>query len=224
MFKVGLSAKIHIDGKDYSSHIEDLNSDVIYFATPIEKGRIIYLFEGKNVNIYITHKGAVYNFGGEVLEVTTTPTPLFKVKRPEKLHKIQRRQFFRLEKKQEVEFKILDDNCKEEISQTKLAHALDISGGGLKLATEEIIPVESYLELNLKLDIEEGSKRSTEEITCFGRIVHTKKIETTKVRIYHYGVEFLSLPQDKQDKIVRFIFSEQMKLRSKGRFSNEKQE
>ncbi|ACB84999.1 flagellar brake protein [Natranaerobius thermophilus] len=224
MLKIGLSIKIRVDNKDYSSRIEDMDSDYLYISTPMEKGQLVHFSQGSKISVYIIVKGAVYNFEEKIKEQIKSPVPLLKISKPDKLKKIQRRQFFRLEKKLPVKYKILDDDCESELSDTKDAYALDISGGGLKLATQEIIPVNSFLELNFELNIDEGKNSNIHDIRCVGKIVRTQKVDTDRVSIYHYGVKFISLPSEIQDTIVRFIFNEQRKLRLKGRFSHAKRE
>ncbi len=224
MLKVGTSLKIRKDDRDYSSRIEEIDSEHLYLSAPIEQGRLIYFMQGENISGYIVNRGAVYNFKQPVEGHISKPVPLLKVKKPEKLKKIQRRQFFRLEKKMPTKFRLLDDDCETELSETKGAYALDISGGGMKLATVEVIPISSYLELNFDLDIEEGSSSYTENIICLGKIVRSEKIDSDRVTIYHYGIKFESLPQYIQDIIIRFIFNEQRKLRTKGRYPHAKRE
>lgn len=214
MLSPGLNAKVDIGGNSYSSYIEDIDKESIYLATPIENGVPVMVRKKDDIKVAVHKSGAMYEFKAKVQDVYTRPLPMIKIPKPKKAKKIQRRNFFRLEKTLPVEFYVLDENGEKEISENKEAVILDISGGGVRLSTPEIIPVGSYIEITIYFDDESG-----ESVTCVGEVVYSRNVETERVKTYHYGVSFVALPTTTQDRIVQYTFEEQRKMRKKGRFS-----
>ncbi|UMZ73382.1 flagellar brake protein [Natranaerofaba carboxydovora] len=219
MFEPGLNIKINIGQETFSSYIEDVEEKSLILATPIKQGMPIMIRKKDDLRISIFKEGAVYEFTAKVTKVITEPLPMIKVPKPQKVKKIQRRNFFRLEKTIPVEYYVLDEKGEKEISSKKEANFLDISGGGAKLSTEEIIPLGAHVEFNIHLEDD-----NDKPVNCIGKVVHSKKVDTERVKIYHYGIEFVSLPTAVQDRIVRYTFEEQRKMRQKGRFSSNDRE
>ncbi len=220
MLKPGLSTKIEIRNEKYSSYIEDVDNKSIFLATPISGGAPVMVRKNEKIKVWVFVKASMYEFDATVLKTYTEPLPMLKIEKPKKAKKIQRRSFFRLEKTIPVEYYILDKDGSKENSEKFEANFLDISGGGAKLSTEKNVPFGAHLEFNIYLD----DGKDDLPLVCIGKVVHSKKIDTEKVKIYHYGIEFVSLTMDLQERIVQYTFEEQRKMRLKGRFSNNERE
>ena len=76
--------------------------------------------------------------------------PLLHLAIPEEKYRIQRREFFRLEVREKVIYRILDDSL-EPVSEFKETHTIDISGGGVKMFINEPVQKGMFLELFLQI-------------------------------------------------------------------------
>ncbi|MBE3590224.1 MAG: P-loop NTPase [Firmicutes bacterium] len=86
----------------------------------------------------------------------------------------------------------------------------DISGGGMLLITEQLLPVGAQLDVQVDLD------HRTIAASC--RVLRlTKSVRRTAEREEHwYGVEWTAISRRDRDAIVAFIFDQQRRARRKG--------
>lgn len=195
----------------YVSRVEDIGEDYIKLAMPIVKGEIIPLSIGTKVEVVVSDQDKAYGFTGLIRNRQISPVPMFTMKFPDKIRKIQRRNYVRIECSIPVQYAVIDNS--EELDQDlvfQTGRTLDISGGGLRLFTNHSLEQEQKLFIKLKL-------LKDDEIEIKGKVIRLLDIdEETKKKRFIYGIEFIDINERDRDKIISFIFEKQRQLRRKG--------
>jgi len=93
-------------------------------------------------------------------------------------------------------------NIMAESQEPEKALIVNISGGGLLLASGRYLPEGSVLALRFFLH---GKKQK--EVLVKGKVVRTYPFKIGKVVRYRYGIEFLDLNERVRDEIIRYIFT-----------------
>jgi c-di-GMP-binding flagellar brake protein YcgR len=117
----------------------------------------------------------------------------------------QKRNFVRLDVMFTIEYYKIDDDVLE--PQIFKATSRDISGGGMRFHSKEIIELDTELEMKLNLT-------SHNQVSVCGKVVRCFPMDT--IPGYSIGVEFILLDKKDREKIIKFIFDRQRELRQKG--------
>lgn len=117
----------------------------------------------------------------------------------------QKRNFVRLDVMCPIEYYKLDDDVLE--PQIFKATSSDLSGGGMRFHSKEIIELDTELEMKLNLP-------SHDQVSVCGKVVRCFPMDT--VPGYSIGVEFILLDKKDREKVIKFIFDRQRELRQKG--------
>lgn len=238
--KINLRVEIEVPrgpyrGK-YVSRIEDIFPDRFHVAMPMFRGYYVSIPRGTRVWVSYVKDKAVYYLETEVLERIPGPVPRLVLALPERVERVQRRRFVRFEAALPVAYQKLTEgqtsgltlpagasvslgaptsqpstNQEGLVPEPVLARTADISGGGIMLVAEEDIPVGTRLALLISLP--------QAKIKAEGKV--TRLVKTMEVRgktNYFLGVEFTSISDWDQDRIIGYIFEEQRKMRWKGLF------
>jgi c-di-GMP-binding flagellar brake protein YcgR len=79
----------------------------------------------------------------------------------------------------------------------------DISGGGIRLITNEELPKGTILELKFQLpDVPNPT-----EIKVLGEVVWTQKIEEEGKTKYASGVAYVNIAESERRKIIQYVFN-----------------
>lgn len=191
--------------------------DTLYIAEPIHEGLIYPIHAGAIVNAYFILssedplKVDLYKMRASVLERTAADNiSLLKVKLAGDIEKVQRRQFFRIKCLLPVKYRYSEQPGNvSKAEDFKNALVKDISGGGLCIATEENVEINKTLELTLSLD-------NKNQMIFEGKVVRVSKEYRTQKYKYEIGISYAKISDKDREEIIRFIFSEQRKLRQKG--------
>jgi len=224
VFKVNSNIEIEIKHGvyqgTYHSRIEEIKDDVLEIAIPSKQGRLLPLPAGTWFIGRIMQGGSMFIFKSVIQHVSLQQNvPMWAIRRPQNVEKIQRREFVRIDVRLPVFVKIHVENenflviegkkyfAKELENKEWEASTKDISGSGAKIITKFNIPEETVVSLNFQLpDI--------------GTFITQAKIRRSELvnpdlGIYWIGVRFIGLTERDRDKIVRFIFRKQAELRKR---------
>lgn len=199
--QLGSRIELHVASYIYSSQISDIiDNDNFLILGPIKYGRIVDIPENSEVKISFTikDKGRCW-FKGIVDRVYKSKIYKLQIKKIQEIVKLQQREYYRLRK-------IIDVDITVNESKYFKTFAEDISGKGIKIVTRENFSIGDSLELKLTL--------SDETVQLTGKIVRTEI--DYKLGNNIYGVCFESIDRETKDKIIKYIFKEQRKLRKKG--------
>lgn len=78
----------------------------------------------------------------------------------------------------------------------------DISGGGVRLITDEELPKGTVLELKFQLP----DVHSPTVITVLGEVVWTQKIQEEGKTKYASGVAYVNIAESERRKIIQYVF------------------
>ncbi len=227
IFKVGDKIEIvRIDRRtweekdvQYISKIADIKDKYFYIFTPIKEGVYVTFYIDEIVRVYKVTSDGVWVFDGVVEERFKEPEYMIKVHQISDVRKIQRRMFFRLPINLDIFVKLLNsglmsgrntpEEAADDFSEGKIVKALtkDISGGGVCFITQEEFEIGDLILT--KIPIEQ------EELILKAQILRKERVQHPTYR-FMYGCKFVEARQNEIDKIVRFIFAQQQKMRQKG--------
>ncbi len=188
-------------GGKFKSTVEAVDGTFVKAGMPSLKGRLIPIPQGFTARLTAVDRMSLYIFYAKVVENTEEegiPITIFKIS--SKIRRVQRRKFLRIEF---VGRGVLTISGKEDEMVTFMT--LNISAGGLKIATQT--PIEIGTVVRLRMKISEGLELRDVE----ARIVRN---EGEQSGIHKYGVSFFNVSPSVQDKITKFVF--RLEMKSKG--------
>ena len=192
-----------------ASRGEDISGDRLMVAMPWnEKGVPILPLPGENMMCRIAGTGCYYKFNAVYLDKGKAPIPVWFVRKPEFVEKVQNREFVRISVDYPVILRPLDENGA--MGGMIFTKAVDISGGGLAVMNKTMLPLGSKAVLELDNIPGVGMLRIT------GRVVRCVKVDAAGDNVFHVGFQFLDLSRQHQNRLVKFIFDIQRQSLAKG--------
>ena len=192
-----------------ASRVEDISGDRLMVAMPVnEKGVPILPLPGENMICRIAGTGCYYKFNAVYLDKGKAPIPVWFVRKPEFVEKVQNREFVRISVDYPVILRPLDENGA--MGGMIFTKAVDISGGGLAVMNKTMLPLGSKAVLELDNIPGVGMLRIT------GRVVRCVKVDAAGDNVFHVGFQFLDLSRQHQNRLVKFIFDIQRQSLAKG--------
>ncbi|AST59011.1 type IV pilus assembly [Thermoanaerobacterium thermosaccharolyticum] len=183
----------------YTSKIDDISADgTLLIEAPMHNGHFVPVRIGAKLNITFFNKNGIYTFDGIVINRFLGNISFIQLKRITDIEKLQRRQFFRLEKIMEFKYKKFDDS---EIMEKGVIK--DISGGGFRAKVKKKLEVGTEIICFLNLDDE------FEEIAQKCKVIRCNFFEDG----YEIAVQYADIEDRLREKIISFIFKEQRKLK-----------
>lgn len=186
------------DKNEYVSQIINVDEEYIRIMTPMFKSALIKLHDGFNINLTVFSGGKVYRFDAKVVRnVTEGFLHYVDILPTSEIKKIERRDHFRIEiiKDILVGKRVRRDEDVEYIKAT----AVDLSGGGIQISTEEKFEIEDEIKIQIEID--------GEHIALSGKVVNINIQE--QLGMFKYGVKFNNVERMIQEKIVSYVFKTQ---------------
>jgi len=215
--KIGANLEISIfrngekSGKSYPAKVQNVSEDKrIEIDVPFSGGQMILFHLNTIIEVITTNQEGVFSFKARVIERTKkSNVPVMIIKPETEIEKKQRRAYFRFPCNCNVRFRkfklpALGGNDE----QFKTTIAIDISGGGIAIRTEEKLDNEAFFECVIILD-------KDIEINTICKSVNVKKEDFTD-KYWKTALKFEKITEQGREKIINFIFQEQLKLRRKG--------
>ncbi|MDD3839689.1 MAG: flagellar brake protein [Clostridia bacterium] len=186
----------------YFSRVEDVDEQQNYVITqPILSRKPLHLkIDQKLKLIYYSQRGQLYFFCRVIEIINKKGLVLYKLKSDSPVGRIQRRKFFRLDVNLKVEV------FSEDKQFIKSAVAKDISGGGIRVVSNQKFDQDSIVFCDIK----------TEHLN--GELIKGKVIRSNKIDDHYYetAFKFIDIDTTKRESIIKFIFEMQRKLLEKG--------
>lgn len=167
---------------------------------------------GTTVQVDYQDAVARYHFSTEVIGFQTDRIETVILRRPERVDRIQRRDHVRLEIMIPARFRLTTEQGGALVAvpgepADTVTH--DISAGGCRLQVSEPVPPGTILEIELSL-------RDQGVLRLLGRVVRLheeKRDEEGLPPLRYVGVEWVGVPERERDRIMAFIFQEQVRRR-----------
>lgn len=220
--KLGTKLELEIYNDDnekitpsFASKLEGVpEENIAIVSAPIFEGNLYPVHIDWLMNVYFLHGGDLYYFPAKVLgRETDGHLAYLKLEILGKTEKIQRREFFRFECSIPVRYRVLAYQSETNGEEVPMNEGVtrDLSGGGMCIKLNEELKVNDLLEIEFEL--EQAKKRN---IHVTGKVVRFSRRHEDPKYGYEAAVVFKKIRNTDKEAIVRFIFEEQRKLRSKG--------
>ncbi len=208
--EVVVQERLNADEKACFSMLQDVpQDDELWITMPMLKGEPVVLSIGQRVRINFFRERGKFYFDAEVIDRERTDTVhLIRLKQVSPIHRLQRRNFYRLKINLPVGFQVIKEGSDQgEVNYLK-AYTADISGGGMRLLTDEKLEPGQQLKCRIPL----GEKDFLELKGLVVRVVPCVE------RNYKFevGVKFVDILEVEQDRLIGFIFQQQRRLKAKG--------
>lgn len=206
----------------YASKVYDvLEDEQLKIAMPMVEGRVLPL------PLHSRYDACFYSSGGLYLaKVVVTDRYkedglyILEIELTSELKKFQRRQYYRLEHTMDIEYKcvteeemmdVIENDTALELSSLygmSTGIMLDLSGGGIRFTTKEQLEKDSALIINLNIGI------AVEEICRLAATVISSSKLDNREHMYVNRVEFRNMKDTTREKIIKYIFDMERKMRS----------
>lgn len=194
---------ITINGKnDYKSKIENISNDgSLLIDTPIHNGHLIPLRIGIKLKIIFFNRRGQFFFNGMIINRFSGHLSYLQIKPISEISKLQRRQYYRLEKILEFKYKKLEDAT----GTFNKGYIKNISGGGLKVRIKEKLETNKEIICILSFDIPD------DEIFVKSMVIRCELIDGS----YETALKFIDIEDSVRERIISYIFKEERKLKKK---------
>lgn len=203
-FKLEINGNIQIlDGEVfYKSNLQDVAENYLLIDIPVNNGIYLTMHENDEIEAeYYVDGGNYYKFNCRVLgKAREGKLNLYRLSKPYNIIKIQRRNFVRVDMVEYAFYKLQNDNEEE---AWKKGIILDLSGGGMKIKTEEKLSLRDRVTVNIFIG-------ENEKIQVVGEAV---RVEKCKINEYICGLKFKEISERTRDKIIQKVFEQMRKQR-----------
>lgn len=202
--RVELQRSLHADRR-HPTWVEEVRFPLVLVVPPMEREHPVPLARGEQVQLHYSDGRGDLTLVGLVWERPrrgeAVPIQALEVTR------VQRRRFFRWQGQYPVWFLVAGTGAGEQAQgqQWQAGYTFDVSAGGLSIRWDEELPPGTPLLLEVRL--------GNELVRAEGQVVRTLVNREGGPGRYLVGVEFTRISEANQGKIMRFIFSQEVRLR-----------
>lgn len=207
-----VNQKVEINAEDhsvsYKSSVQAVDEKSFSIAVPYHKGEPLILRSGDPIIVKLFTNKERYIFNSRVVGRKQDQIPLYVLTYPEKVHRLQAREYVRVEITLDVYYQVITEEEKKQgklFNPTAQALTADLSGGGALLAVDEKLPEGQLLYLEFPIKIKKGERL----IQTFARVVRCKSAEGTRKKLL--SIKFEDLGERARDDLIEFLF-ERMRL------------
>jgi len=196
----------NINSPRFTSRVEELSSNEMVIAMPMQKGRPIFLESGCGFYGKIITEGGVYFFKSKFLNKRMYPLPVWIAAMPYEIEKMQQREFVRFDVSQPLQIEYFPVDVDEAV--TLIVMTRDLSGGGLQAICEQSIEIGTKVKMVITLPEDGG-------LEVDGEVSRVQKPQEDR-QLFWVSIKFVGVRNIVRDKISRFIFKKQLEHRQKG--------
>ena len=189
----------------YQAVIRRVSDDGIRVDRPRQGESRLELRPGDDVTLILQLHGRMYTCTSRVLEVQDVPIESLLLEHPAEVKHNERRQFYCLLTSITPRYAARTNKEGDELDRLDV-RIVDISGGGVQMRVKEWVPVGSLVRLVFALE------QDPLEIDVN---VLALAVQRPDVRRSYYRInsKFIEIERDIQERVIRFIFRQQMLLR-----------
>ncbi len=192
----------------FLSVIRQVSPETVRLDMPRRGTETLAVTRGDDVMLMLELHGRLFTCLSRVQQVDTAPIEVLYVDRPSAVEQSERREFFRLALTIRPRYAAALTADGEE--RTRLDAAIrDISGGGVQLTTRQYVAPGERVRLMFDL--------AGDPVEADVRVITTDELAATGPRpTYRVNAHFEDLPRAVQDRVVRFVFQQQVQFMRKG--------
>jgi c-di-GMP-binding flagellar brake protein YcgR len=194
--------------KYYRSRVEDSQGDKLIVALPVESSELVRAGIGFNLGIIKKSETGVFISKAQVAAKALEPVPLLTLRPQGQWERLQRRRDVRLQITLSPLEVIVFENGRERPVEAKI---LDISAGGLLIRSKERI--HTFTRFKIKFEL----PGTPPPVEAEAEVVRVTSSEVNGWEHFNMGTRFVNLSPREKDRIVKFIFQEQIRRRRAGR-------
>jgi len=191
----------------YVSVVENFdNNNILLAHAPISTGDYIRLPIGEKYSLRIIGKNNLYRVNASVHNyISENNVLIIEFLLLGEAERIQQRDFFRLPCTIPLDFFVIKENKHEKVLSEKIFSGIirDLSGGGMKVVSNLEMEEKDLIKFNLNLE--------SIYYELMGRIMY--KGFTQNSDQFMYGIMFLGLSKEQQEKIALYLHNLQLKIR-----------
>jgi c-di-GMP-binding flagellar brake protein YcgR len=194
----------------FTSRVEELDSDHMTIAMPMKKGRPIVLESGQEFYGKIYDEGGVYLFKSKFISQRMEPLPVWVATLPHDIEKTQQRDFVRFDVAQPILINYSSYRDPEQLESLKVI-TKDLSGGGVQAVCEKNIRIGTKVHMIISLSDDDDD----DDIEVDGEVLRVNKPQMDR-QLFWISIKFIGARNTIRDKISRFIFKKQLEQRQRG--------
>lgn len=207
LVRVNDRIQIELGRSSFLSRVEDIRSDALVIAAPVEEGDVLSLYPGTEIILKVFLAEGVRRFSAKVRRMRAGRVPLVEMEKFSDLGVLQRRKYPRAPATLQVRFRA--EKAKGRQSDWCEGTTADISFGGLQIAeryTASDLHVGDFVEIALSMP-------DNTEIPAICNVVRAQKSNHSSSS-NRFAVEFAEIEPEAQDRIGHLV--ERKKLESEG--------
>ncbi|MGN0437939.1 MAG: flagellar brake protein [Lachnospiraceae bacterium] len=206
-----------------SQVLDEGPNDSLYVAMPFQEGKLIPLSVGQELNATFFSKSGLLQSKAVVIgRFKKGSLFLMEIQLLSDLKKVQRREFFRYPCRIPLEYRIVTESEKNmiesdeeyEMDETafewKNGIMLDLSGGGIRFVST----VQEKKDIIMEVCFEILLGDDTQKLYAFAKLLRTER-NPNQNALFDNRLEFWHMDDSLRETIIRFIFDEQRRNRSK---------
>ena len=191
----------------HDSSIVEIANDSLLIEPPHENGVKARLRAGDTLEVVLQANGRNYAFRTAIRRFVSAPTPAVEIEMPQTIAHHERREFYRLPVSIKPRYAALTNDADEELERVEVVIS-DISGGGCRMRTTRWVPVGSWFRLIFALTDD------PEEVDLVAEALSIS--EDGRRGTYRINARFRELQRSVEERLVRYVFSQQVELLQKG--------
>ena len=193
LVRVNDRIQLEVGRSQYLSRVEDIRSEMLLIAAPVDDGYVVSLFPGTEVVLKLFLPGGVRRFSSRVKRMYSGRVPILEMEKFSDLGVMQRRKYPRATVKLPVQFRT--DISRGNPGRWCEGTTVDMSIAGVQIYdayTTSHISVGDFVEIRLAMP-------DRTEIPAICRVV---RVQTRSNR---FAVEFVEIQPEAQERIARQI-------------------
>ena len=192
--------------KMISQVMECPGDDTFIIAMPMLEGRLVPVQTDREIRLAYYRENGVYEFTERVVGRSGGKLPSLRVKALSGPVKSQRREYYRLNTVLPVNI-VIEPEGEEDAPRVVKCLTLDISAGGMRLASGRGMKKDSPLTCELKLP--------GKVLTLKATVIRSTAVYNEEYS-YEIGVQFVELDEKVRKEIIGYIFEQQIRMIQKG--------
>lgn len=195
-------------GASFEATVRSVTDNAIRLTMPERGEDVLSIDAGQPITLFTSLHGQVYRFSTKVRLIETAPVEGLVIEPPAEAEKNERRTFYRLMTRIVPRYaaQVVKDGVERPLSENVI---LDISGGGLQMQTLTRLEPGSRLHIVFALDGDPLEMEVTLDVLTVNPPVRGG-------RFYRLHGRFASVPRSEVERLVRYVYRQQVELRRKG--------